>query len=110
MAEKIKLVQGDNLPRITFALTDDNNNDLPVDLSDASAVVLKFRQAGESTVIASVQGNIINRTGGIVEFLFPSIALAGEAGAYESEIEITHVSGRVLTVFETQKYAVREQF
>lgn len=109
MAEKIKLVQGDSLPRVTFALTDDNSG-LPIDLSDASAVVLKFRPAGESTVISSIQGNITNRLGGIVEFLFPSTALAGEAGPYESEIEITHVGGRVLTAFEIQKYIVREQF
>jgi hypothetical protein len=109
MAEKIKLVQGDSLPRVSFTLTDAATM-LPIDLSDAILIVLKFRQAGSTTLVSSIPGVITSALGGTVDFLFPSAALAGEAGPYESEIEITHSSGRILTVYDTQKYVVREQF
>jgi hypothetical protein len=33
-----------------------------------------------------------------------------DAGSYEGEIEMTHVSGRVLTFYKPQKFRIRAQF
>lgn len=110
MADKIKLVQGDTRPALVCALTDETTG-LPISLTGAS-VSLKFRQAGATSLTATVAGVVTNGANGQVVF-YPASSpqmLAGEAGDYEGEIEITFSDGQVQTVYDLLKFKVREDF
>ena len=55
MAEKIKLVQGDNLPYIRLTLTDPATGAI-INLSDAGVLVrVYFRAANTTTVLHTIQ-------------------------------------------------------
>lgn len=110
MADKIKLVQGDTRPALVCTITDDTTG-APISLGGAT-VVLKFRAVGATTLTASVNGSVTDGPNGVVVF-FPATApamLAGEAGDYEGEIEITYSDGTVQTVYDLLKFKVREDF
>lgn len=110
MAERIKLVQGDNLPYITLTLTDSVTGQ-PLDLSSASTVVrVYFRAAGSSTVLATlVCQKVAGGSSGKVRFNFPDNTLAVAPGPYEGEVEIDF-DGEQQTIYEVLKFNVRAQF
>jgi hypothetical protein len=109
MAERIKLVQGDNRPYITLTLTDSSGD--AIDLSDGTtSVVVYFRAAGSTTVLATLATTKVDSgTTGKVMFNFPGTTLNVDAGAYEGEIEISF-NGEKQTVYQTLKFVVREDF
>ena len=107
MSEKIKLVQGDNRPYIRLTLT--NSDGTAVDVSGAT-VVVKFRQAGSSTILSSLPCAKPNGgNDGIVIFNFPGTTLNVTPGAYEGEVEI-NFGNDVATVYDVLKFMVRAQF
>lgn len=108
MAEKIKLVRGDTRPQLQLTLTNELN-DATVDLTDA-VVVMRFRQAGSSTVLDTLNGIVTDGVGGKVVFLWNLNTLNVEPGDYEGEIEITFPSLEVQTVYELLKFRVRQDF
>lgn len=108
MAEKIKLVRNDTLPQIKTTLTDAVTGEV-ITLSGAS-VVLRFRRAGESTVLVTVNGVVTNALAGEVVFNWNDGDLDHDEGDYEGEIEITFVSGQRQTVYDLLKFKLREDF
>ena len=107
MADKIKLVQGDNLPYVRLNLT--NADGTPLDVSGGT-VVLYFRAAGTSTVLSTLScANVTDGTDGAVQFNFPGNTLNVPAGAYEGEVEVDF-GGLKQTVYEILRFAVRAQF
>lgn len=110
MAERIKLVQGDNLPYIRLSLTDPTTGD-PINVSDADCVVrVYFRAANTTTVLNTIVCEKVGGgTSGIVRFNFPDGVLDVEPGPYEGEVEIDF-DGTVQTVYEVLKFNVRSQF
>ena len=111
MSETIKLVQGDTLPAIILALTDENTGSV-IDLSGVgTAVEVKFRAAGTTVVLSTIACSIIAAASGIVQFSFSGGALAAiTPGLYEGEIQITFPGGPIQTVFDVLKFRVRGQF
>jgi len=109
MAEKIKLVSGDTRPQIKVTLTDEHTGNI-IDITGATCL-LKFRAAGETTLIDTMTGVVTNGIGGEVIFLFNANTLEVEAGDYEGEIEVTFPNGGGRqTVYELLKFKVREDF
>lgn len=108
MSEKIKLVQGDTRPQVKVTLTDDTTGD-PIDLG-LGTVRMRFRAAGDATVLATIVGTITSSVGGTVVFSWPEGVLDVDAGDYEGEIEVTFADTTVQTVFDTLKFKLREQF
>jgi hypothetical protein len=104
MAEKIKLVQGDTRPVLRVTITDDAGVAIPV-----SAATLKFREAGASTLKATITGVIIDGPNGVVDFTWTNTAL-DTAGEFEGEVEFTPSTGGTQTVYDLLKFKVREQF
>jgi len=110
MAEKIKLVQGDTKPALVCSITDETTGNA-IDVTGAT-VRLKFRAVGASELTATVTGAITDGPAGQVAF-YPASApgmLAGAAGDYEGEIEITFSDSTVQTVYDLLKFKVREDF
>lgn len=109
MAEKIKLVQGDNRPYIRLSLT--NSDGTPMDLSALdTTVVVYFRRAGEDTVLSTLAcSKVGSGADGRCVFNFPGSTLDVEPGQYEGEIEVT-VDGDKQTIYDTLKFNVRAQF
>lgn len=110
MAEKIKLVQGDNLPYIRLTLTDPLTG-AAINVSDADAVVrVYFRAAGSTTILNTLTCDKVDGgSTGVVRFNFPDGVLDVEPGLYEGEVEIDF-DGQVQTVYEVLKFNVRSQF
>lgn len=107
MAERIKLVQGDNLPYIKLALK--NADGTPLDVADAT-VVVKFRAAGSETTRTTIPCTFLSDgSDGLVQFNFPGDTLDVPAGAYEGEVEIDF-AGQIQTVYTLLKFTVREDF
>jgi hypothetical protein len=107
MADKIKLVQGDNLPNIEVALT--LKDGTPVDVSDAD-VFVHFRAAGDEIPLHSLAcWNKTDGTDGRILFNFPGNSLQVEPGPYEGEIEIDF-AGQKQSVYDVLKFNVRPQF
>lgn len=110
MAEKIKLVQGDNLPYIRLTLTDPTTGE-PLVLSSPQVVVrVYFRAANTTTVLSTLQcEKVDNGATGQVRFNFPNGVLDVEPGLYEGEVEVDF-DGQTQTVYEVLKFNVRSQF
>lgn len=108
MSEKIKLVRGDTRPQLQLTLTNELD-DTPIDITDAT-VIMRFRQAGSTTVLDTLTGNVTQPLLGKVVFLWNLNTLNVEAGDYEGEIEITFPSLEVQTIFELLKFRVRQDF
>lgn len=129
--QKIRLVQGDTRPQIKCVITDENTGAI-VDLTSATAL-LKFRAAGETTVLFTLtgylqpgledqDGNVTQfgvgeayatpGKGGRVAFQFGAGNLNVEPGSYEGEIEITFPAPNagIQTVYTPLKFQVRGQF
>lgn len=110
MSEKIKLVQGDTRPALVCNITDDTTG-LPLPITGAT-IVLFFRQAGSTTLQATVPGTVTDGPNGQVVF-YPASApsmLTGDPGDYEGEIQITFSDGQIQTVYDLLKFRVREDF
>lgn len=110
MAEKFKLVQGDNLPFIKLTLTDPATGQA-INLSDPEVFVwVHFRAAGSDVVLSSIPCQKVGTgVSGQVRFNFPDGVLDVEPGPYEGEIEIDF-DGQRQTVYEVLKFSVRSQF
>lgn len=108
--DRIYLVQGDvNRPQIQATITDENTGSV-INITGAT-VVLKFRLVGSDTLQATITGTVTNGSSGLVVFSMTEEALAGAAGEYEGEIEVTFAAGAgVQTVYDLLKFRVREQF
>lgn len=106
MAERIKLVQGDNRPYITLTLTNPTTG-AAINLTGAS-VVVHFRAVGTSTVLSTLTCTVTDAANGVCRFNFPGATLDVPAGPYEGEVEITFSGGDKQTVFDFLKFTVRE--
>jgi len=120
----INLVKGDDLPALEIILRDSNSADTgktlditdastwsPLDLTDVSAVKLKFRKMDTTTLLSTITfTRIMPYTDGKVVMDWGSTTLDVDAGNYEGEIEITYTNGKVLTVPDKFKFILRDQF
>jgi hypothetical protein len=107
VADRIRLVQGDNRPYIRMTLRQADGT--AMNLQDAS-VFVHFRRAGETSVLSTLACTKLD--GGVlgeVTFHFPGQTLNVEPGAYEGEIEIDF-DGEKQTVYDVLKFTVRPQF
>ena len=110
MAEKIKLVQGDvNRPQVQATITDENTGNI-VDITGAT-VLLKFRKVGATALQDTITGTVTDGAAGLVVFQMSELSMAGEAGDYEGEIQVTFASGGgVQTVYDLLKFKMRQDF
>ena len=110
MAERIKLVQGDNYPYITMTLTDRATGQ-GLDLSDNMTVVrVYFRAAGTTTILSTLTCEKVGGgSTGQIRFNFPGNTLDVSPGPYEGEVEVDF-DGDKQTVYEVLKFNVRSQF
>lgn len=107
MNERIKLVQGDNLPYIRLTLRHADGD--PIDVS-AATVRMYFRERGSTTLLSTITCTKPNGgADGIVVFNFPGSTLDVNPGYYEGEVEIDF-SGETQTVYNTLQFQVRAQF
>jgi len=106
MADRIKLVASDNRPFIVMTLL--NPEDVPINITGATVVVY-FRQAGATEILATLPCYINDPDGGVCYFNFPDDTLKDLLGAYEGEIEITFENGDKQTVYDLLKFQVRSQ-
>lgn len=109
MSDKIKLVQGDQKPRLQFTLTDKFTGSA-IDLSASSTTVyLDFRKSGTTTVTQIPCTKVGDGSGGIVYMDWPAGALAGDPGDYEGSLVISW-NGALQTVYETLRFLTRAAF
>lgn len=108
MAEKIKLVQGDTRPSLVCALTNEADG-LAINIAGAT-VRLKFRALGATALTDTIVGVVTDGATGACVFHWSAAALAGAAGPYEGEIEITFSDGKVQTVYDVLKFTLRKEF
>ena len=106
MAEKIKLVQGDNRPFITITLSQVDGS--PVNLS-GSTVTVAFRAVGSTLVLATIPVVVTDDLGGIGYFDFPGATLDVEPGPYEGEVKIVFANGDKQRVYDLLKFNLREK-
>jgi hypothetical protein len=107
MSDKIKLVQGDNLPYIRLSLK--NADETALDVS-GSIVRVYFRAKGQTTVLSTLTCTKPNGgADGVVVFNFPGTTLNVEPGYYEGEVEVDF-AGTKQTVYDTLQFQVRAQF
>ena len=108
MNERIKLVQGDNLPYIRLTLKHASGE--PIDVSGAT-VSLYFRAKGTTTVLSTIICTKPNGgQDGTVVFNFPGTTLNVDPGYYEGEVEIDYSGGTIQTVYDTLQFQIRAQF
>ena len=119
----INLVKGDDLPALEIVLRDSNKAasgqtlDIgdastwsPIDLTNVSAVRLKIREIGSTTLADTITFTIINpATDGKVVMDWGATTLDIH-GDYEGEVEMTYDNGKVLTVPDKFKFIIRDQF
>jgi hypothetical protein len=126
MSCAVKLVRGDTRPQLKFTINDENTGTF-VDITGAT-VLLKFRAAGSSTILFTRTGVLLTGldqadgsitydppynvagAGGRVAFDFAAGNLDLDAGAYEGELEVTFYGGGVQTVYNPQKFTIRDDF
>lgn len=106
MAEKIPLVQGDNLPRVALKITD--RNGAPADLTGCTGANLHFKQKG-STAAPIIISCAVDIPESSVSFEFPNGALDGPPGDYQGEISLDF-SGKSHTLFDPLQFKMRAQF
>ena len=105
---KIKLVQHDTLPSLQVVLTDTESG-LPVNLGGVT-VRLKFRLVGATVLTDTLVGTNTLATPGEVVFNWGALTLAGAAGEYEGELELTFPNGGIQTVYDPVKFRLRKDF
>ena len=125
-SDTLNLVTGDTLPELTFTLKDsnaaatgktldpnDNSTWAPIDLSGVgTAVKLRLRALGSTTVKATLPCTITDATGGEVatNFSINSVSVLDTAGTFEGELELTTSTGDIQTVNDLIKFKVRADF
>lgn len=127
MASKIKLVKDDTGPPLILSITDEFTGN-PVDLSNASTVILfKLRAVGsttiKSTITATKLTGLQNADGTVTTSAPYDVAGYGgrcqvswaptsldTAGEFEGEVEITFNTGVIQTVYNLVKISVRSDF
>ena len=120
MASTIRLVQGDDLPAVTFTIRDSNkaapSSDLdrkdvttwaPVNLVGASVSAL-VSVSGESSAIEPVEVVVLSPSDGDVMLLFRNTSFQSEVGSYQIEITVALPTGRQ-TVYDMLFVDVRER-
>lgn len=120
-SETIEIVTADTLPSLVFTLRNSNlaasgmvldENDettwAPIDITSA-VVRMRIREVGETTLVDTRTGSVVDGAAGTVAIDFASTTFA-TAGTYEGEIEITFSSGGVQTLVDLVKFKVREGF
>lgn len=109
MADIIRVVQGDEKPDIVVQIKDNNTGSV-IDLSAASTtVVIKFRAAGSTTILSTINTTKVDAINGKVMFNFSGGILDVDPGLYEGEIEI-NFNGSIQTVYDPLKFRVRQEF
>jgi|TARA_R100001530_G_scaffold88927_1_gene61925 hypothetical protein len=121
--ETINLVAGDTKPEINLTLKDSNTAatglTLDPDDSDTWAVIditdptvkVKFRLLGASTILDTMTCvKVAPYTDGACYMPWGATTLDVAAGTYEGEIELTYVSGAILTLYDRLKFKVRDDF
>lgn len=104
MAEKTRLVQGDDLPRITLDITDLEGNSASID--GCTGAVVHWRAVGGAAATPIVATpDVEART---VSFDFSGGVLS-EAGEFEAEVELDF-SGLKQTLERPLRFRVRPQF
>lgn len=106
LRERIDLVSGDQLPRITVDVIAGRGGD-PVTLTGLTSASLKLRALGTEPVLATIACDI--EPPSAVAFEFPEGALDVPAGEYEGEIELIFGT-RPHTLFTPLRFRVRAQF
>lgn len=114
MANKIKLVRNDTLPRLLVTIHDVDTKE-PVDISGA-LVRMKIREPGSETLKTTLTGTLlaspgsqVGGAGGQVAFDFSPADLDTE-GSYEAEYEVTFANGRIQTVYAVDRLTIRADF
>lgn len=108
MTDRIKLVQGDNGPYITFTL---KYADGTVIDAQGATVNLHFRPRGVETTPTTIACTpVTNGSDGKFVFSFPGTTLNVAPGAYEGEVEILFTPTFRQTVYDTLKFSVRSDF
>ena len=104
------LVKDDTQPQFQITCTRSDTGAV-IDLTGAT-VRAYFRKKGTDTVLFTMNGvnSGTNFQNGIVIFNFSSGQLNLPEAYYEAEIEITHQTGGIETIFETLDFFVREDF
>lgn len=108
MAEKIKLVQGDNRPQIQVTFTDDTTG-AAINITGATPRMY-FRAVGSSQILDTLLGIVTDGAAGKAVFAWGATTLNVPAGDYEGELEVTFSNGDKQSVYELVKFKVREDF
>ena len=120
----IKLVSGDDLPELDITLRDSNlaasgtTLDItdpstwnPIDLTHVTAVRLKFREVGSTTLKATIGcTRVAPYTEGRVIMNWGLTDLDSISGDYEGEIELEYSNGKYMSVPDLLKFDVRAGF
>jgi hypothetical protein len=127
--QRIKLVVGDTRPQIHVQLKQPGVPlDVPLDVSTAQTVRLKFKLWGDDTVLFAMEGEKlpgtlqadlqtpdltqypVNGSGGRVMFPFLQGQLDIAPGRYRGEIEATFGPNNTFTAFAPLEFELREGF
>lgn len=120
----IKLVSGDDLPELDITLRDSNlaaagttlsitdpSTWNPIDITNVSAVRLKFREVGSTTLKATIGcTRVAPYTEGRVIMNWGLTDLDSISGDYEGEIELEYSNGKFMSVPDLLKFDVRAGF
>lgn len=106
----IYLVQGDSgRPQVQATITDENTGAV-VDITGAT-VIMKFRQSGSTTIQDTITGIITDGPNGVCVFAMSALAMSGDPGNYEGEIQVTFAAGGgIQTVYDPLRFRMREDF
>lgn len=107
MARKItRLVRDDSGGQWSVELVDKRSG-LPIDLSNATGAVMYLRKKGTTTVLATINMVIESpATSGVLSLVWP--LLNYEPGHYEGEIAIALTGGGTQTVYDLQRFYIRD--
>lgn len=122
--DTINLVKGDDLPQLQITLKDSSTAALnktldigdpttweTIDLTNASAVRMKYRRCGSTTLVDTLTFTIIApATNGEIVLAWGNTTLDDGVGEYEGEIEIEYANNKFLTVPDKLKFAIRAGF
>jgi len=91
---EVEIVRNDKNFILDFTIYDLDNE--PVDLANVSSIIFKFESYEDGTV-TSISGEVIDEAGGEAQFFVEDEFVDISLGNYKAEIQITYVSGKVLT-------------
>lgn len=106
MSTKILLVQGDNLPRVSLTVTDQEGQ--PLDLSGCTGAQVHFRAKGSNEAPVVIPCDVDTPTAKVA-FEFADGVLDISPGDYVGEVQLSF-GAKKHTVWEPLQFKVREQF